>query len=278
MTYFGAHIKKQSTLLKTLKQLHSFDGNALQLFASNPRSCQLPNIDSYKSIAKEVKEYCKIHDIALVVHASYTINLAKEPKNGKRMMPLGDCYWIDLIIHELIIADMLGAVGVVVHVGKFTTDTKENGMKNMYNAFKYIIEYLSLNKMKSRLILETPAGVGTELLQTIHEFIAFFNSFSMEDKDHIGICVDTAHIWSAGYDINEYYDILSEINEDDIVVVHFNNSKKDKGSHVDQHENIFDGNIDINDMRTFIEKIKSPIVILESPSDDIEKDFEWLRS
>lgn len=53
-------------------------------------------------------------------------------------------------------------------VGKFTTDSNENGLKNMFNAFKYMIEYLYPNKMKSRLISETPAGVGTELLRSIH--------------------------------------------------------------------------------------------------------------
>jgi deoxyribonuclease-4 len=92
------------------------------------------------------------------------------------------------------------------------------------------------------------------------------------------MCLDTAHIWSSGYDINEYYSLICKSNEKDILVVHFNNSKKDQGSHVDTHDNIFDGKIKLKDMETFMKNIKGdPIIILEKPSDDLKKDIKWIR-
>lgn len=281
-TYMGAHINKQGgSILKTMDVIRNAGGNALQLFASNPRSTQIPNMTSFETISDEVKEYCHKNDFKLVIHAPYTVNLAKEPKMGKRSIELGDCYWINSLIHELIVSDMIGSVGVVVHVGKHTTNTKEQGLKHMFESIQYIIKEMKIKKLKSKLIIETPAGVGTELLTSIDEFIDFFNSFSREEKKHIGICLDTAHIWSSGNDINEYYEKIITKNKKDILVIHYNNSKKDKGSKADVHENIFDGKIDLNDMKKFISGLTKqnplPLIILEKPSTDLNTDFSWMK-
>lgn len=278
-TYIGAHINKQGgSIINTIDVIKNAGGNALQLFASNPRSTQIPNMASYQTISNEVKEYCKKNDFKLVIHAPYTVNLAKEPKAGKRTIELKDCYWINSLIHELIVSDMIGSIGVVVHVGKHTTSTKEQGLECMFESIRYIIkEIKEMGNIKSKLIIETPAGVGTELLTSVEEFIAFFNRFSREEKKHLGICLDTAHIWSSGYDINEYYETVTKTNAKDVIVIHYNNSKKDKGSKVDVHENIFDGKMVLGDMKKFMNGLQNnPIVILEKPSDDLERDFQWM--
>lgn len=278
--YIGAHVSKQGgDIIKTIDFVKNAGGNALQLFASNPRSTHIPNMTSYQNVSIDVRMYCKQNNFKLVIHAPYTINLAKEPKIGKRIIELKDCYWINSLLHELIVSDMIGAIGVVVHVGKHTTNTKDCGLKYMFESIQYIIREMTSREIKSKLIIETPAGVGTELLTTIDEFIGFFNQFSREEKKHIGICLDTAHIWSSGYNINDYYEKISKTNAKDIIVIHFNNSKKDKGSNVDVHDNIFDGKIQISDMKQFIQqKSTNAMIILEKPSNDLSKDIQWCNN
>ena len=279
MQYIGAHISKESgSLIKTMEVIQKNGGNALQLFASNPRSASLPNMQAYQEASKEIQEYCKTNNFGLVIHASYTINLAKEPKEGKRRLEWSDCYWNNLILHELIVANMIGAIGVVVHVGKHTSSKPNDATMIMYHCISHIILKMHELKLKSKLIIETPAGAGTELLTDVHDFLRFYNMFDANQKKYLGICVDTAHIWSAGYDINEYYDIIKETNAKDILVIHYNNSKKDKNSHVDTHETLFDGLIPLDSLKDFITNLSNqPIIILEKPSNNMKKEFQFIQ-
>ncbi len=283
MSYVGAHIKKESgSLLKTIKVIEERNGNALQLFVSNPRSASLPNLETYHSMSENVREYCKANNFKLIVHSSYTINLAKEPANGKKKMELKSTYWINLLLHELMVSEMLGSVGVVVHVGKHTTNTPEKGLENMFQAMKYIISMLKERQMHTKLILETPAGAGTELLKTAEEFIAFYNSFSADDKKYLGICIDTAHVWSSGYDILDYYKKIVHHNAKDILVIHFNNSKKEQGSHVDAHESILvtSAKIPLTQLASILKASGHvPMIILETPDDAlIEQEIDWISN
>ena len=278
MNYIGAHIDKQKTLLNTMKIITDNGGNALQFFASNPRSAKLANIDNFKKDASEILEYCKDNNFKLVIHSPYTINLAKELKNGSRTIDIKDCYWVELLLNELIIADLIGAIGSVVHVGKYTNLTPEEGLNNMRICIKYIIKNMEGLKLKSKLILETPAGQGTELLSDLNEFINFYNSFTKEERKYFKICIDTAHLWSSGYDILNVFNTILKKNKKDIAVIHFNNSKKDKGSNVDVHASIFEGKIDID----YLEKIikifaNNSVIILEEPSKNIHEDFLWFQ-
>lgn len=280
MAYFiGAHINREKTLINTIKKIQDSGGNALQIFVSNPRSVSLTNIENYIAISNDIKEYCKVNNFKLVIHSPYTINLANEFKNGKKEILIEDCYWVKLLIHELKIANIINAVGVVVHVGKHTKLSYENGLKNMKIVLEYIIKELIKVNSVSKIILETPAGQGTELLKNLEEFIAFYNSFTAIEKKYIGICVDTAHIWSAGYELEEAFKIVFTKNAKDVCVIHYNNSLKEKASMVDKHAPIFNGEIPLNNMKNFIELLKplkkKPIIILETP-DIIPEEIKFI--
>lgn len=281
MHYIGAHIKKETgPLINTIKMMQSHGGNALQIFVSNPRSASSPNMEVYQAASNEICEYCRTNDFKLIIHSSYTINLAKEPKMGKRVLELKDCYWINCLIDELIVSEMLGAIGVVVHVGKHTTQSEANGLNHMINAVRYVVQVLDKLQMSSKLIIETPAGAGTELLKTVEEFTDFYNIFSQQEKRHLGICIDTAHIWSSGYNVSEYYNKLSKHNAKDIVAIHLNNSKKNQGSMVDAHEHILleTAKIPLQDLQIFVANLKhKPVIILETPSGDIEQEVKWVK-
>jgi deoxyribonuclease-4 len=285
MVYIGAHIKKESgSLIKTMDVIRKADGNALQIFVSNPRSASIPNMEAYASVADGIRAYYSQNSFKLVIHSSYTINLAKEPKVGKKVLDLQDCYWVKLLVHELMVSDMLGSLGVVVHVGKYTTSSPEDGLKYMFAAMKYVVAQMQAMEMKTKLILETPAGQGTELLTSVEDFLAFYNQFSAAEKKYLGICIDTAHIWSSGYDISEYYAAVAKHNAKDVAVIHFNNSKKEKASHADMHETLLDksGKIPLDDLAKFLNFTRQlkhqPMIILETPGNDVQKEIKWVHN
>jgi len=280
--YVGAHISRKKTLIDTMQSIAENGGNCLQIFASNPRSAALVNIENYVKIAEEVRSYCKENDFKLVIHSPYTINLAKEFKNGKKTLPIHDCYWVQLLLHELQISDMLGSTGVVVHVGKHTSLAYEEGLKNMSEVIHYVLREMHKNKLKTKLLIETPAGQGTELLKDLQSFTEFINSFTKEQREYLGICLDTAHVWSAGYDLEDVFKILFSKNAKDVAVIHYNNSKDVKGAMVDKHATIFDGKIPKSSMQGFLELLKhpkhKPIIILETPSEEIKKEILWINN
>jgi deoxyribonuclease-4 len=148
---------------------------------------------------------------------------------------------------------------------------------------EYIIEELQKNNLKTKIIIETPAGQGTELLTNLNEFIDFYNSFSKEQKKYLGICLDTAHIWAADYELNEAYNIICSKNANDLIAIHLNNSSVKKGSNIDRHASIFDSNkgtIPLDTIKQFIELFKKnkhiPIVILETPSIEYSQEIKWI--
>jgi deoxyribonuclease-4 len=283
--YIGAHINREKTIVKTMEAITKNGGNCLQLFVSNPRSASLVNIDNYINTADDIKEYSNKINFKTIIHSSYTINLARDFKNGKRAVPIEECFWVQLLLHELKISHLINSLGVVVHVGKHTTLSYNNGLDNMRAALEYIIDVLHMNNIKTKIIIETPAGQGSELLTDLHDFIAFYNSFTNEQKKYLGICLDTAHVWAAGYEISEAYEIICNKNANDLMAIHINNSIVAKGSNVDRHTTLFDstnGTIPPNTFKHMLELIKGekhkPMIILETPSLQLSKEIKWLHS
>jgi len=283
--YVGAHINREKTIIKTLETIAQNGGNSLQLFVSNPRSSSLVNINNYINIADEIKNYTSKNNFKIIIHSSYTINLARDFKNGKRTVHINECAWINILLHELYISHLINSSGVIVHVGKHTTLSYNKGIENMRTAIEYIIDEMQKNNLKTKIIIETPAGQGTELLTNLNEFIDFYNSFSKEQKKYLGICLDTAHIWAANYELNEAYNIICNKNANDLIVIHLNNSAVKKGSNVDRHTPIFDstnGTIHIKVIKEFLELFKDnkykPIIILETPSIEYSQEIKWVFS
>lgn len=279
--YIGAHVAKESTILKTMQKITKNDGNALQIFVSNPRSAAEANIEKYKKDAPKILEYCEINNFKIVIHSSYIINLAREPKNNDRLIEIGDTFWIKSLISELVVSHIINSIGVVVHVGKYTKLTPDEGLNNMGMYITYLINFMKTNKIKSKIILETPAGQGTELLTDMKDFTAFYNSFTSEQKKYLGICIDTAHVWSNGYDVINAYQMLIDKNIEDIVLIHLNNSKKEQGSKVDVHAPIFEGIIPVKKLTYLLKSMKelhhSPVIILEDPSIMLNNDITWIK-
>ena len=276
MKYIGAHISKDITILKTIQNILLNNGTALQIFVSSPMNSSLPDINKITNESNNVKNILQENNFKLVVHGSYVINLANS-KINKRFVDIQDRWWINLLIKELDAAEILNAEGVVIHVGKYTTSTILDATNTMYLSIKYIIDYLINKNYNTKLILETPSGVGTELLKDIDDFINFYDKFTLNEKKKIKICIDTAHIWSSGYEINDYLNKFKNIIQN-VIVIHLNNSKVKKGAKVDRHEYIDNGLIEKKDLERFLKNIKNnPLIILEKPNTNYSKEIEWIN-
>jgi deoxyribonuclease-4 len=266
----GAHIPRESTIVKTMMQITTNGGNALQIFTTNPRSCNISNNTKYINESHLIKKYCNINKFAIVVHGPYVLNIAKPFKTTKREMEITDTF----IYNDIVTANYIGAIGYVIHVGKYLTNSKEESIEMMRNNIKQLLEAMAMNNIKTKLVLETPAGQGTELLTDFRDFMNFYYSFTEKERELFKICIDTCHIWNAGYELNEVIPLIP--NKNDIIIIHANNSKNNKGARVDRHEFILEGKIEPYDIKNFIEEFRRSIIILETPAYNYKDEIKFI--
>jgi deoxyribonuclease-4 len=283
MFSIGAHIPREKNLLETMKIIKDADGNSLQIFVSNPRSVNVKEFNrNFLGDPNEIQSFIIENNFKLIIHSPYTINLASSTMINKRHINLEECYWIKIMLKELEIAHILGSIGCVLHTGKSTKLPIKDGLINMKKGIEFILETIINNQWSSKLILETASGQGTELLSNYQDFLNFYNEFDNRYKDVFKICIDTCHIWAKGYELKEIFDItLSNNNINDIVLIHLNNSKNPKGSHLDRHDIINQGFINIIDIYRFVKSFRSLnkdiIIILETPTPNFKFEIHQIK-
>lgn len=275
--YYGRHMSIKYGLLEAIKNIINLEGNCLQIFITSP----LQTTISSKVISKLYNEYKNISEILqqkkvkLFIHSPYTYNFARPNINNNWL----NCYWIVNYLKELEIASLINAVGCIIHVGKQLRLTSNEAINNMYESIRFVIQIIIKRNYSSIIILETCAGQGTELLKTSNNsldlFSNFYNRFTDNEKQYLKICIDTCHIFSAGYCINNYDIIIKFFNEfkaklniNNLALIHLNDSKKGCNSKVDRHENIGYGKIGLKYLKYFIIYayiFKIPL-ILETPT------------
>jgi deoxyribonuclease-4 len=255
---------------KSIEEPHKKSNiNSFQLFVRNPR--QLKIIEYKEKEALECKKYVEENNLFLVSHATYLLNSATKEKYEDKILSA---------LNDLIYAEKIGAVGSVFHVGKHLKLTVQEGVDNMYYFISDVINKLQEINSKSIYILETCSASGTELLSDIKEFGKFYHKFSEKHKENLKICIDTCHVFAAGYSLKSEQDgidfiklVEEHINWNNVILIHLNDSKKDCGCKVDRHENLCKGCIGKEDDSGFkkfvnhINNLKIPM-ILETPHDN----------
>ena len=212
----GMHISKKPSLVSTILEMNTIQ--PFQIFLGSPSSSKL-NISEI-----EIKETVDVMESKRVyVHSPYLINLCKD---GKRD---------ELLVRNLQYSVALGCKGVVVHVGKSTKQEIKTAMKSMRLA---ITDALQFATPECPLLLETPAGQGTETLTIQDEFLRFVMSFG---DPRLAICVDTCHVFTNGHDPFEY--VKAAYQTGLLRLIHFNDSATTCGSCVDRHAYIGTGYI-----------------------------------
>jgi deoxyribonuclease-4 len=185
-----------------------------------------------------MKDTLQKYKVSMIIHAPYVLNFAREFTENS--------WWIKTLLNELNYANQIGAKGSVIHFGKYLHLDKDDAISNMVNSLKYVIEYIK--NMNVVIYLETSCGQGSELGFKIKEFAEIYNQFTTIEKEKIKICIDTCHIFVAGYDIRkkEGFDKFIEqfnnlIGLQYIKLIHLNDSNKELESHVDRHDLIGKG-------------------------------------
>ncbi len=229
---------------------------------------------------KEIKKILKITKKIKYkfIHASYQINIGSES-----IITENNIYnhSIQLLIDEMNISNKLNVNGIVVHLGKNTQNRYDdlivynNMITNITNLFGQICFYKSLknstnserlskqqnivniNNMPT-LLIETSSGQKGELCYNLNDFVEFILSFkNTYFYENIGICIDTCHVFQAGYDINNEK-IIKKIHKifepikNKIKLIHLNSSFNTVGQHIDRHESIGKGHILTKSLAKFI--------------------------
>ena len=190
----------------------------IQIYLTNPQPGQDQGHLSAGEIA-ELRQKCQ--GVALFVHGILNINIAF--RNG---------WEIDRIREQLLVSQQIGARGVVIHVGKHKKSPILEALTNMRQT---IVDCLSSASEECPLILETPAGQGTELLSDVQSFLDFYGLFTSDQQKVFKLCMDTQHVFSAGYDPAWYLKRLVERFPEGVKLVHFNDSKVERGACNDSH-------------------------------------------
>ena len=265
--YIGTHT---GTSIKSAQLIYEHGGNLIQIFVSGDNNSKY----------KELKKYLDDHQMKCVVHASYTINLSRDWDQYSGM--------IQQFILEITRAHLMGAFGIVIHMGKQMELDLPDAYNNMYTALIYV-HHQTIKYNSVKILLETSTGQGSEICYKIEELAYFFKKFSRNNKANIasrfGICLDTCHVFAAGYNLvtkSAVYSYLEAFEEliglRHLYLVHLNDSKREVGSNVDRHENIGKGKIGkdgLLEVAKYFKNLKIPI-ILETPGDYILEDLKMI--
>jgi deoxyribonuclease-4 len=265
----GRHINIVDGFISTADHGKNTGSNIIQIFTGNPQFINSKMRDSkeLQGLNKRIKEL----DMLIVVHAPYIINLC-HPKGTKKYQDS-----LNALIRNMTEAHLLGALGVVIHMGK---NVKEIGITE-YEAMDNYVSSLkeALQKSEGIIILETGAGQGNEIGTAITDLGGIYHRLTSKEKLRVKFCIDTAHIWGAGYNIKNkeavdtFFNLFDEeIGIDKIAIIHFNDSAVNVGSCVDRHINLGYGCIPLEGLKHVAlwgKKHNVPL-ILETPSGKVK--------
>ncbi len=215
--------------------------------------------------------------LSIFAHANYLINLAAT--NGQF-----HANSIRSLSEELVRADQLELPFLVLHPGAHLGAGEETGLDKIVESIDRVLS--GLPEIKTRIALETTAGQGS-CLGNKFEHLAYIISRAREPK-RLCVCLDTAHVFAAGYDIRSEASARKAFREfdrliglDRLVAIHLNDSKTVCGSRVDRHEHIGKGKIGLPPFRFIMRdrRFRGIPKVLETPkSKDLREDVENLRT
>lgn len=261
----GCHVSftKTEQLVGSVKQALSYGANTFMFYTGAPQNTKREKID--ESLVLEAKKIMSDNGIDIndvVVHAPYIINLANK-KNQK--------FSVDFLKEELNRVNVLGVKKLVLHPGSHIGEGIDVGINNIIDGLKLVLK----SDVNVEICLETMAGKGSECASNFLEIKEIIDGVN---DDRIRVCLDTCHINDAGYNLNEFDKVLKEFDDviglDKLSCIHINDSKNERSSHKDRHENIGYGTIGFDNL---IKVIYNPLLvgipkILETPFIKDEKD------
>ena len=265
MLLLGSHVgfNKNDQLLGSLKEALSYGANTFMFYTGAPQNTRRYSIEdgltleAMKIMKEEGIDYSKV-----VVHAPYIVNLANDGDPEKYQ------FSVNFLQEEIERCKLLGITKLVLHPGSHVGLGMDRAISNIANAINMI------SNDSVVILLETMAGKGTEVGSKLEEIKQIIDL--VDNKELVGVCLDTCHLSDAGYDISDFDKFLDLFDEiigiDKIGCVHVNDSKNENGAHKDRHENFGYGHVGFDLLMSVIynERLENIPKILETPYVDRE--------
>lgn len=272
MLNIGCHLSASKGFAHMAKEAISINANTFQFFTRNPRGFAAKDlsesdIEKFKEIAKE-NNFSQI-----LAHAPYTLNpsSADEKVRDLALRIMKD----DLERMEHIPGNLYN-----FHPGSHVGQGAEKGIELTAELLNKVLE----KKQTTSVLLETMSGKGSEIGRSFEEIQKIIELVDV--KENLGVCLDTCHVYDAGYDIAQNLDgVLDEFDKivglERLKAIHLNDSKNPFESHKDRHEKIGEGFLGVDALANVLNnpRLKGIPVLLETPNelDGYAKEIQILR-
>ena len=266
MKYIGAHVSAAGGVENAPVRAHEIGATGFALFTKNQRQWTAKPLTD--DGINEFKENCETYGFsmdAVIPHDSYLINLG-HPEKAKLQKSR------DAFLDEMQRCEQLGIKMLNFHPGSHLNQISES------ECLKIIADSinLALDQTKGvKAAIENTAGQGTNMGFRFEHLAEIMEQ--VDDKSRVGVCIDTAHTFAAGYDISTvagFEDTFSQFDEiigfDKLLAMHLNDSKKELGTKVDRHDSLGDGHIGWTPFELIMkgERFNGIPLILETPNLD----------
>ena len=268
----GAHMSIAGGMHHALEAAHGFQFNTLAVFVRNQRQWRVPPLpEGDVELFRETRRRLGISPI--VAHGSYLLNLSGTPEiRGKS---------IEAIVADLDRCERLGIEFLVIHPGSHS-DAAE-GLRLIAQGLDEIQAARSAGQTGTKILLEGTAGSGHVLCSTFEQLAEILSL--VKEPLNLGVCLDTCHIFAAGYDIRTPETYRQTMEQFDhavglprLMTIHLNDSLREFGSHVDRHMHIGLGKIGPEGIANFVndKRLANIPMILETPKGIRESDgLDW---
>ena len=261
MRYIGCHLSSSAGFAAMGRTALSIGANTFQFFTRNPRGSRAKPVDP-ADVAAYLALAAKAGLGTILAHAPYTINPCSKDERTREFarLTLAD----DLRRMEYLPGNLYN-----FHPGSHTGQGAEVGIEQIADALNQTLT----PKQTTTVLLETMAGKGSEVGRSFEELRAILDRVQLTEK--MGVCLDTCHIWDAGYNIAEDLDgVLTQFDKviglDKLYAVHLNDSMNPCGAHKDRHQKLGQGYIGLEALVRVINHpaLKHLPFILETPNED----------
>jgi deoxyribonuclease-4 len=254
----GPHLPLGGGMLKAAERAVGIGATVVQVFTDNPtawrRRSKLPEeLPAFRA------RLARAGIGPVSVHAPYLVNLCGP----------NDEFWnasVEMMADELRVGAAYGAAFVVMHIGSHRGTGREAGIARLVRGLSAVLDEAGQQPLENgdgwpRLVLENAAGSGDGIGASIEDLVDVFEAMAAHGLplDRFGVCLDTAHLWGAGYDIGSragvtrlVRDIDRRLGRDKVLMVHLNDSRTTLASRLDRHEHIAGGQLGERGMRAVL--------------------------
>jgi deoxyribonuclease-4 len=267
----GANVSIAKTgLLKAVEESIEYEASTFMIYTRSNRGGKARPIEEFNR--EKGYELMREHGLVdPVVHAPYLINLASNKQETFE-------YGVELLREDIRRTEYLGIKYIVFHPGAHTGAGVEYGIKRIAEGLNAILT----GEENLFVCLEGMAGDGSKLGSSFEELAEIISL--VKHKDKLGVCLDTCHLYSAGYDIvNDFDGVMQKFDDvvglDRLKVWHINDSKTPFHSRKDRHENVGLGSIGGEALKRIChhELAKDKPLILETPEGKYKEEIAFLR-